>query len=99
MKTKLSFPAYQPRLWRWAIALIVVLCLGVLLRYSLSAQFEQGLSFGTGRGVQIVDPSGLNRMPIGLARVTPPLTLRSMPCRPVILSSAWRLMIPIARRP
>ncbi|MCE7981390.1 MAG: hypothetical protein DYG89_09380 [Caldilinea sp. CFX5] len=65
MQTYRSSPLYTTRhFWRWAAILAFVLAFGALLRYSLSAQWEQGLNFGIGRGVQIVDPSGLNRMPI-----------------------------------
>lgn len=65
MKTKFALPICNARqCWRWTTVLITVVLLGALLRYSLRAQFDQGLNFGAGQGVQIVDPSGLNRMPL-----------------------------------
>jgi uncharacterized protein YfaS (alpha-2-macroglobulin family) len=78
MQTNGSSPFYAGRhFWRWAAVLTFVLTLGALLRYSLIAQWDQGLNFGVGRGVQIVDPSGLNRMPIwpGTAATTVNFTL------------------------
>ena len=65
MQTKLWHTFYQLRpVGRWVTALALVTLLMGLLRYSLAAQWGQGLNFGAGRGVQIVDPSGLNRMPV-----------------------------------
>lgn len=65
MQVNQSSPFFAARrFWRWVAVLAFVLAFGALLRYSLSAQWDQGLNFGVGRGVQIVDPGGLNRMPI-----------------------------------
>ncbi|MFN8441455.1 MAG: MG2 domain-containing protein [Caldilineaceae bacterium] len=51
-------------IFRWLIALAFVIAAGFGLRLSLSAQWNNGVNFGAGRAVQIVDPSGSNRMPI-----------------------------------
>lgn len=51
-------------IWRWMAVLTLLVFFGLLLHHSLAAQWAQGLNFGVGRGVQIVDPTGLNRMPI-----------------------------------
>ena len=78
MQTNGSSPIYASRhFWRWLALLTFVLAFVALLRYSLIAQWDQGLNFGVGRGVQIVDPSGLNRMPIwpGTAATTVNFTL------------------------
>jgi len=81
MQTNVWFAHRYRPFWRWAIALIGVVCVGALLRYSLLAQVEQGLTFGAGRGVQIVDPSGLNRMPLwpGLGNTTVDFALYPLP--------------------
>lgn len=78
MQATSSFPHFSSRhFWRWMTALIFVLTLFMLLRHALSAQWEQGLNFGVGRGVQLVDPGGRNRMPIwpGLGETTVTFTL------------------------
>lgn len=65
MQPKLSLPTVTLRtLGRWAVIIMLVVTLSAWLRHSLVAQWTQGLNLGTGRGVQLVDPSGLNRMPI-----------------------------------
>lgn len=65
MQPNVCLPPSRLRfLWRWTAVLTLIVFFGVLLRHSLAAQWAQGLNFGVGRGVQLVDPSGLNRMPI-----------------------------------
>ena len=78
MKSQFFQSIYHPRLyWRWMTVFALVLVSIITLRYSLSAQWEQSLNFGAGRGVQIVDPSGLNRMPVwpGIGNMTVDYTL------------------------
>lgn len=53
----------QPFL-RPLVAIAIVALFVTVLHYGLAAQWDQGLNFGVGQGVQLVDPSGLNRMPI-----------------------------------
>lgn len=51
-------------LGRWMVTGVLIMLLITLVSYSSRAQWEQTINFGIGRGVQLVDPSGLNRMPV-----------------------------------
>ena len=83
MQPNIFLPTLRPRrFWRGIAVLTLIVCFGSLLRHSLAAQWGQGLNFGTGRGAQLVDPSGLNRMPIWPGPSATTVTLALYPLAP-----------------
>ncbi|MCB0122076.1 MAG: hypothetical protein KDE58_07520, partial [Caldilineaceae bacterium] len=49
---------------RWMVMGLLVILFITGIYNSLAAQWEQAVNFGVGRGVQLVDPDGMNRMPV-----------------------------------
>ncbi|MBX2999258.1 MAG: hypothetical protein KF893_12160 [Caldilineaceae bacterium] len=79
-----SSSASQFWAWRWFAALAFVVCVVMATRLSLSAQWwGEGPNFGWGRGVQQVDPSGYNRMPLWPGQGTVTIDFTLYPLTPV----------------
>jgi alpha-2-macroglobulin len=83
MSTRFS-PSLGRRFWRWLVVFAFVFLVTLALQLSLSAQWwGEGANFGWGRGVQMVDPAGRNRMPIWPGQGTVTVDFALLPLAPM----------------